>query len=174
MLFRSPDILFVEYDRVADLTRYPELRFFNTFYFIPALLVVAVLAVIGAYLAAHFPELGTSAWQMVVWGFFVRTVIVWQLSFTTNSLLHFSGWKRFDTGDDSRNSYVLGVINLGDGFHNNHHRYPVSARHGFYWWEIDITYYVIKLLEALHLVHDVKTPPVAVLAEGRDRKVRRR
>ncbi len=170
----SPNILLVNYDRVSDLTRYPELKFLDTFYFIPALLIVAALAVIGAYLEARYPALGTSAWQMVVWGFFVRTVIVWQLSFTTNSLLHLSGWTRFDTGDDSRNSYVLGVINLGDGFHNNHHRYPVSARHGFYWWEIDVTYYVIKVLEALRLVYDVKIPSAAVLAEGRNDKVRRR
>ena len=69
---------------------------------------------------------------------------------------------------------MLGVINLGDGFHNNHHRYPVSARHGFYWWEIDVTYYVIKVLEALRLVYDVKIPSAAVLAEGRNDKVRRR
>jgi stearoyl-CoA desaturase (Delta-9 desaturase) len=163
----SPDILMVSYDRVKDLTRYPELRFIDSFYFIPALMVPVILAAIGAYLEAHYPQLGTSAWQMVVWGFFVRTAIVWQLTFIVNSLLHMWGWKRFDNRDDSRNSYLLGVINLGDGFHNNHHRYPMSARHGFYWWEIDVTYYVIKLLEALHLVRDVKTPPAAVLAEGR-------
>lgn len=165
----SPGILMVDYDGVSDLTRYPELRFVDTFYYIRALLVAVVLAAVGGYLEAHYPELGTSAWQMVVWGFFVRTAVVWQLTFSVNSLLHMSGWQRFDTGDDSRNSYVLGVINLGDGFHNNHHHYPMSARHGFYWWEIDITYYVIKLLEALHLVRDVKTPPEAVLAERRIR-----
>ncbi len=122
---------------------------------------------LGAYLEAGYPELGTSAWQLVVWGFFVRTVIVWQLSFTTNSLLHFSGWKRFDTGDDSRNSYVLGVINLGDGFHNNHHRYPVSARHGFYWWEIDITYYVLRLFSLTGIIWDLTPVPAGVRAARR-------
>lgn len=163
----SPNILMVSYDRVSDLARYPELRFLDTFYYVPVLLMVAVLAVIGAYLEAHYPKLGTDAWQMVIWGFFVRTVVVWQLTFLTNSLLHVSGSRRFDTDDDSHNSYVLGVINLGDGFHNNHHRYPASARHGFYWWEIDVTYYLIKVLEALRLVWDVKTPSMTVLAEGR-------
>lgn len=163
----SPNILMVSYDRVSDLTRYPELRFLDTFYYIPALLLLAALTAIGAHLEAHYPALGTSAWQIVVWGFFVRTAVVWQLTFITNSLLHMSGRRRFATDDDSRNSYLLGAINLGDGFHNNHHRYPVSARHGFYRWEIDVTYYVIKLLEALGLARDVKVPPPAVLAEGR-------
>ncbi|NCF29438.1 MAG: acyl-CoA desaturase [Gammaproteobacteria bacterium] len=163
----SPHILDVSYDRVPDLTRYPEMRFIDTFYHIPALLMIATLAAIGSYLQAHYPALGTSAWQMVVWGFFVRTVIVWHLTFTTNSVLHLWGSRRFDTNDNSRNSYVLGVINLGDGFHNNHHRYAMSARHGFYWWEFDITYYLIKFLEALRLVRDVKTPPADVLEEGR-------
>ena len=96
-------------------------------------------------------------------------MIVWHLTFTTNSVLHLWGSRRFDTNDNSRNSYVLGVINLGDGFHNNHHRYAMSARHGFYWWEFDITYYLIKFLEALRLVQDVKTPPAGVLEEGRAR-----
>lgn len=165
----SPDVLMVSYDRVKDLTRYPELRFIDNFYYVPAAALPAALAAIGWYLEAHYPELGTNAWQMVAWGFFVRTAIVWQLTFIVNSLLHTWGWKRFDNHDESRNSYILGVINLGDGFHNNHHRYPMSARHGFYWWEIDITYYVIKLLEVLHLVRDVKSPPAAVLEEGRAR-----
>ena len=163
----SPDILMVSYDRVSDLTRFPELRFLDSYYYIPALLMAAALAAIGGYLEFRYPELGTNAWQMLIWGFFVRTAIVWQLTFSVNSLLHMWGRKRFDTGDDSRNSTVLALMTLGDGFHNNHHRYPMSARHGFYWWEIDVTYYVIKLLEALRLVRDVKTPPAAVLTEGR-------
>jgi len=163
----SPHILSVSYDRVGDLARYPEMRFIDAFYHIPALIMIAALAAIGSYLQTHYPALGTNAWQMVVWGFFVRTVIVWQLTFTTNSVLHLWGSRRFDTDDNSRNSYVLGVINLGDGFHNNHHRYAMSARHGFYWWEIDATYYLIKFLELVGLVRDVKVPPADVLEEGR-------
>lgn len=163
----SPDILMASYERVSDLTKFPELRFLDSYYFVPPLLLAAVLAGLGAYLQAHHPALGTSAWQMLVWGFFVRTALVWQLTFSVNSFLHKWGRKRFDTGDDSRNSNLLGVVTLGDGFHNNHHRYPISARHGFYWWEIDVTYYVIKLLEQLRLVHDVKIPPDEILEEGR-------
>jgi hypothetical protein len=109
----SPHILDVSYDRVPDLTRYPEMRFIDTFYHIPALLMIATLAAIGSYLQAHYPALGTSAWQMVVWGFFVRTVIVWHLTFTTNSVLHLWGSRRFDTNDNSRNSYVLSDQVLG-------------------------------------------------------------
>lgn len=163
----SPDILMASYDKVSDLTKYPELRFLDTFYFVPALLLAAALAALGAYLETRHPALGTSAWQMLVWGFFVRTALVWQLTFSVNSFLHKWGRKRFETGDDSRNSHLLGVLTLGDGYHNNHHRYPMSARHGFYWWEIDVTYYVIKLLEALRLVRDVKTPSGKILEEGR-------
>ena len=164
----SPQILLASYERVGDLTRYPELRFLDTFYFIPPLLLAAALAVFGAHLEANHPILGTSAWQMLVWGFFVRTAVVWQLTFSVNSIMHKWGSRRFDTSDDSRNSHLMGVVTLGDGYHNNHHRYPMSARHGFYWWEIDVTYYVIKLFEVLGLVRDVKTPPPTVLAEGRE------
>ncbi len=165
----SPHILQVSYDKVKDLTRYPEMRFIDTFYHIPALLMIAILAFVGSYLQSRDPALGTSAWQMVIWGFFVRTVITWHLTFTTNSLLHVWGKQRFDTGDDSRNSYLFGILNLGDGFHNNHHRFASSARHGFYWWEIDITFYLIRFLEAMRLVSDVRIPPPEVLFEGRAR-----
>ncbi len=163
----SPRILDVSYEKVKDLSCYPELRLLDTFYHVPAIVMIVALAATGAYLDSFRPELGTNAWQMVVWGFFVRTVIVWQLTFATNSVLHKWGNKRFDNGDDSRNNYIMGVINLGDGFHNNHHRWSTSARHGFYWWEFDVTYYLIKLMEAVRLVRDVKTPPTRIFEQGR-------
>jgi stearoyl-CoA desaturase (delta-9 desaturase) len=166
----SPRILDVSYARVRDLTRYPELRFIDTFYHLPALVLIAVLVLLGTYLEQYHPGLGTSGAQLVVWGFLLRTVFSTHAIFAVNSVLHSWGSRRFETDDNSRNSHILGWISLGDGFHNNHHRYAASARHGFYWWEIDITYCAIRLLEALGLVWHVRRPPRRVLEEGLHRQ----
>lgn len=164
----SPRILAVDVDRVRDLCRYPELRWLETWYHVPSLALVAVLALAGAWLEASHPSLGANAWQLVVWGFFVKSVLVWQLSFAVNSVLHVWGERRFATGDDSANApRWLAVLTLGDGYHNNHHRQPGSARHGFYPDEPDPTWWLVCLLERLGLVESVRTVPEAVLAEGR-------
>src|SRR5678810_933604 len=80
-------------------------------------------------------------WGILVWGFFVSTVLLWHGTFTINSLSHVIGKRRYETRDDSRNHWALALITLGEGWHNNHHHYMVSARQGFRWWEIDVTYY---------------------------------
>lgn len=163
----SPRILSVDTDRVRDLVVYPELRWLETWYHVPSVAIIAALAWLGSYLETNYPNLGTNAWQMVVWGFFVKAFVVWQLSFAVNSLLHTWGSKRFDTGDNSRNgARWIGLVTLGDGYHNNHHRQPASARHGFFPGEIDLTYQLVRLLAFLGLVWDVKEVPEHVLAEG--------
>ena len=94
-----------------------------------------------------------------VWGFLVSSVLVWHGSFAINSLAHLFGSRRYETSDDSRNSFLLALATTGEGWHNNHHRHPSSARQGFRWWEIDVTYYVLWLLARLGIVWDLRGPP---------------
>jgi stearoyl-CoA desaturase (delta-9 desaturase) len=94
-----------------------------------------------------------------VWGFFVSTVVTYHATYTINSLCHVFGKRRYETADDSRNNVWLALLTFGEGWHNNHHHYPASTRQGFYWWEIDLTYYGLKLLAVFHIVWDLKPVP---------------
>ena len=99
-----------------------------------------------------------------MWGFFVSTVMLWHGSFSINSLSHLFGKRRYATTDDSRNNWLLALITTGEGWHNNHHHYQSSANQGFRWWEIDVTFYVLRVLELFGLVWDLRRPPAAVIA----------
>jgi stearoyl-CoA desaturase (delta-9 desaturase) len=127
---------------------------------VPVALAVGLFG-LGALLERLAPGLGTDAWQMLVWGFFISTVVLYHATFTINSLSHRWGRRRYDTDDDSRNNWVLALLTFGEGWHNNHHHYPASVRQGFYWWEIDLTFYVLKLMESLGLIWDLKGVPRA-------------
>lgn len=148
-----------DYRLVRDLVKYPELRFLNRFDLIGPLLLVVLLAALGTALQVWAPGLGTGPWQLIVWGFFISTTVLFHATCAVNSLAHTLGSKRFDTGDESRNSLLLALVTLGEGWHNNHHHYQASARQGFYWWEIDISYYLIRLLAAAGIVWDVRGVP---------------
>jgi stearoyl-CoA desaturase (delta-9 desaturase) len=163
-----------DYRLVKDLVKYPELVFLNRFDVIGPVLLLVVLYGIGAALEAFAPGLGTSGLQMVVWGFFISTTVLFHATCTVNSLAHLMGSKRFDNDDDSRNSFLLAMLTLGEGWHNNHHHYQASARQGFYWWEIDISYYLIRLMGMLGIVWDIKAVPAAVYrhAGAQDRPTR--
>ena len=100
---------------------------------------------------------------MLAWGFFLSTVFLWHGTFTINSLCHVFGRRRYPTTDTSKNSLLLSLITLGEGWHNNHHHYMSSVRQGFFWWEIDLTYYLLKMLSWVHIVWDLKAPPAALL-----------
>jgi len=136
--------------KVADLARYPELMWLHKYELVPAVLLAAL-----CYLIAGWPGL--------VVGFVWSTVLVYHATFCINSLAHVSGTKRYVTGDDSRNNWLLAVFTMGEGWHNNHHAYQGSVRQGFKWWEIDPTYYILWGLSWLGLVWDLKTPPEQVL-----------
>jgi stearoyl-CoA desaturase (delta-9 desaturase) len=101
---------------------------------------------------------------MLIWGFFVSTVMLWHSTFSVNSLSHLVGSRRYDTADSSRNNAVLALLTFGEGWHNNHHHYMASARQGFLWWEIDFTYYALKVLSCFHIVWDLHQPPQSVVA----------
>jgi stearoyl-CoA desaturase (delta-9 desaturase) len=104
-----------------------------------------------------------AGWPGLVVGFLWSTVLIYHATFSINSLAHVRGKKRYVTGDDSRNNWLLALLTMGEGWHNNHHAYQSSVRQGFKWWEIDLTYYVLKALSWFRIVWDLKTPPEAVL-----------
>ncbi len=145
--------------RVRDLLRFPELRLVDRFDILIPFVLAWLLLGLGALLRRVAPELGTNGWQMLVWGFCISTVACYHATYTINSLAHRFGRRRYNTPDDSRNNPWLALVTLGEGWHNNHHHYPAAARQGFYWWEIDLTYYGLRLLAALGLIRDLKEVP---------------
>jgi stearoyl-CoA desaturase (delta-9 desaturase) len=148
--------------RVKDLLQFPELRWLDRFdILVPFALALALLG-LGMALGHYAPSLGTSGAQMLVWGFFVSTVACYHGTYTINSLCHSWGSRRYETRDDSRNNALLALITLGEGWHNNHHHYPSAARQGFYWWEIDITYYLLRGLAAIGVVWDLNPVPARI------------
>jgi len=152
--------------RVPDLARYPELRFLDRYDALVPLLLAALLYASGEWLADTAPELETNGWQMLVWGFAISTVALYHATFTINSLAHRFGTRRYATRDDSRNNLWLALLTFGEGWHNNHHHYPGAARQGFRWWEIDLTYYVLRLLALTGLVRELRPVP-AHIRDGR-------
>ena len=152
---------------VRDLAKFPELTFLDRFDILVPTATGFTMYGFGAMLAHFFPGLHTSGAQMLVWGFFISTVVLAHGTFTINSLAHVFGRRRYETGDDSRNSFALAMITLGEGWHNNHHHYPASTRQGFFWWEVDFTYYGLKLLSMLGVIWDLRPVPGHLLDEGR-------
>ncbi len=150
---------------VPDLAKYPELvlldRFDTT---IPILLGVGMFF-LGYGLNMWWPELGTSGGQMLVWGFFISTVAVAHGTFTVNSLTHIWGKQDYPSNDDSKNSLLIALITLGEGWHNNHHYYQSTVRQGFRWWQIDITYYGLWMMSKLGLIWNLKPVPAKVVAD---------
>ena len=147
---------------VKDLLQYPELRWLDKYNIVPPVLLAVFCYYLGVLLNVYFPALGTSGFQMLVWGFFISTVLVYHGTFCINSFTHLFGKRRFKTTDHSRNSLLFALITLGEGWHNNHHYYPGSERQGFYWWEIDISHYILKVLSWCGLVWELRTPPERV------------
>ncbi|HTQ05752.1 MAG TPA: acyl-CoA desaturase [Polyangiaceae bacterium] len=143
-----------DYSKVRDLARYPELVFLNEYWVIPPVVLgVVVWLALG--------------WSGLLIGFFLSTAILWHGTFTINSLSHMLGTKRYDAGDDSTNNWVLAIVTMGEGWHNNHHHFMGSTRQGFYWWEFDVTYYILRALQAVGLVWDIKEPPARVFDPAR-------
>jgi stearoyl-CoA desaturase (delta-9 desaturase) len=151
---------------VSDWARFPELRFLDRYSLLVPMLLLAALFATGELLAAYMPGAGTNGLQLVAWGFCLSTVVLFHATATVNSLDHMIGRRRFDTSDGSRNNWFLALITLGEGWHNNHHHYPVSARQGFYWWEIDLTYMGLVVLSWLGIVRDLRPVPKKMLSSN--------
>ncbi len=155
-----------DYSKVKDLTRYPELVFLNRFDVVVPVLFATGLYFLGRFLQHAAPSLHTSGSQLLIWGFFVSTTALFHGTSCINSLAHLMGRRRFNTTDDSRNSFILAIVTLGEGWHNNHHRYMSATRQGFYWWEIDPTYYGLKLLSWTKFIWGFKSVPESIYTEA--------
>jgi stearoyl-CoA desaturase (delta-9 desaturase) len=131
---------------IKDFSGYRELRWLNKYYLLPP-----VALAVGLYFLGGMPAL--------IWGFFVSTALLWHGTFLVNSVNHLWGSRRYATTDTSRNNGLLALLTMGEGWHNNHHHYMASANQGFFWWEIDLSFYLIRLFQAFGLVWDVRVPP---------------
>jgi stearoyl-CoA desaturase (Delta-9 desaturase) len=148
---------FNDYDEkiIKDYAKYPELVWLDKWHWVPPLIFSIVL--------------GFISYPVLVYGYGVATFLVGHATWTINSLSHVIGTVRYETGDDSKNNWFLAILTLGEGWHNNHHYYRHSANNGFYWYEFDITYYILKVLSWFGLIWDLKMPPKHVLEEGKRR-----
>ena len=143
-----------QWQAIPDLADYPELRWLDRYWLVPGLAMCGVLWLAGG------------GWALL-WGFFVSTTLLWHGTFTINSLAHVFGRRRYATVDDSRNSLGLALLTMGEGWHNNHHRYPGAERQGFFWWEVDLTHYLLSALARLGVVSGLRRVPAAVLRAAR-------
>jgi stearoyl-CoA desaturase (Delta-9 desaturase) len=148
----------VDMKEVKDFAKYPELRFLEAFHWVPAVFVALACYMIDG-------------WSGVVWGFIVGTVLLYHGTFLVNSACHVFGFRRYETTDHSKNNWWVAILTLGEGWHNNHHYYMSSARQGFKWWEIDISYYVLKVLSFPRIVWDLRGVPAKKLTNTIKAKV---
>lgn len=164
----SPKFVDTNIEAVRDLAKFSELRWLNDNHHIAPISLGVFTFFLGVALNYWFPGLGTNGFQMLIWGFFISTVLTYHATFCINSFTHMIGRRRFKTTDDSRNSLPLALITMGEGWHNNHHRYPGSEKQGFYWWEIDLSHYVLTVLSWLGIVWDLRVPPEAIYEEAKN------
>jgi stearoyl-CoA desaturase (delta-9 desaturase) len=152
---------------VREWLNFPELRWINRFDTLIPVLLAAALFALGMLLEKFAPGLNTNGPQMLIWGFFISSTVLFHATVTINSFDHMIGTRRYRTPDTSRNNAILAMITLGEGWHNNHHHYAVSARQGFFWWEIDITYYLLLFMSWLGIVGDLRPVPQHKLYSNR-------
>ncbi|MFV8752516.1 acyl-CoA desaturase [Nannocystaceae bacterium ST9] len=148
-LFDNSDA--TDYAKIKDFAKYPELVFLNKLWWLPPTLLG-----FGVWLAL--------GWSGLLIGFALSTVLLWHGTYTINSFTHMFGKRVYPTTDASKNSMLFALITMGEGWHNNHHYYQASARQGFHWWQIDVTYYILKLLSWVGLIWDIREPPAEVVA----------
>ncbi len=146
----APDYTDTDWKMIRDWMKFPELRWLNALHWVPGIVLGAFCFWVGG-------------WSGLVVGFVISTVLLYHTTFLVNSACHLFGRRRYATGDASRNNVLVALLTMGEGWHNNHHHYQNCARQGFFWWEIDVSYYIIKLLSLMGLVWDVKQPPREVV-----------
>lgn len=157
----GPEYKPTRYELIKDM-KHKELYWLNKYHFVPPVVLALAVYLVGNKVnGTGFFDWGAGVSTLLI-GFFLSTIILFHGTFTINSLMHKIGKQRYKTGDESRNSLVLALVTLGEGWHNNHHYYQSAAQQGFYWWEIDITYYIIRTLGALGIVWDIRGVPVKV------------
>jgi len=142
-----------DYSRIPDLAKFPELRWLNRNQY-----AATMVYAIALYLAF--------GWTGLVYGYFLSTVLLWHGTFTINSLMHLFGRRVFPTADQSRNSMIFALITMGEGWHNNHHYYPISAAQGFTWWQVDMSFSILWLGEKIGLVTGLRRAPSLAVTEA--------
>ncbi|GMV99365.1 MAG: stearoyl-CoA 9-desaturase [Candidatus Hydrogenedentota bacterium] len=155
LFWRQPGLATREEEQhyTKDLQRDAAVRFFDK-----SFLLINILFAAGLYGAGYLiagPAFGTS---LLVWGFFLRIVLCWHGTWLVNSATHLWGYSNYTTDDNSKNNWWVALLSFGEGWHNNHHADQRSAAHGHKWWEFDLTYVTIRLLEKLGLAWDVVVP----------------
>ncbi|MBV8803052.1 MAG: acyl-CoA desaturase, partial [Gammaproteobacteria bacterium] len=164
--FFNKNILNTDLSKVKSLAKFPELIFLNKYHYLLAPLQISILYYLGN---AHLIGAYVNGVQCVIYGFFLSTFLVLHTIFFINSIAHLpgcGGYRRFHTRDMTRNNAWFSILSMGGSWHNNHHRYASTAKAGFYWWEIDLTYYIIKLFSFFSIVWDVRTVPNKIIEEG--------
>lgn len=146
----------IDTDAIKDFAAYPELRLVDRFNWVGPWILAVTCFLVGG-------------WGALLIGFMLSTVLLWHGTFVVNSLTHVFGRRRYATPDTSRNSVLISLVTGGEGWHNNHHYLPASARMGFVWWELDPTWYVLRALAVVGIVRDLKDPPRRLLDQARVR-----
>lgn len=165
----SPENSATKLDVVPDLAAFPELRLIDRFEHLVPTVFAAGVFLVGVVLGHLDPSLHTSGPQLLEWGFFLPTILLYHSTFAVNSFAHRFGRRRFATPDASRNNLVVALLVFGEGWHNNHHRFPTSARQGITWYELDPTWWGIRLLATLHLARSIRgLPPLPTRDVGVD------
>lgn len=144
---------------IKDFESFPEIKWLEDNELLPVVVLGFILFISGEICRVFSSSLHTNGPQLLVWGLCISTVVLYHATYTINSLAHCWGSRTFSTNDNSRNNLLLALITLGEGWHNNHHRYPLSTRQGFKWWQIDLTYYGLKVLAWLNIIWDLKPVP---------------
>jgi stearoyl-CoA desaturase (delta-9 desaturase) len=162
--FLTPAAFRTRWELIPDWRDYPELRWLDRYDIVVPVLLAVALFLLGHWVGAAHPGSATSGLQLLVWGFFVSTIVLFHATVSSNSLAHRFGSRRFATRDESRNNWLLALLTFGEGWHNNHHRFPGSARQGLRWWEFDLTYYLLRGLAACGVVWDLKPVPAIARA----------
>jgi stearoyl-CoA desaturase (delta-9 desaturase) len=160
----GPDYKETKFNLIKDYGKFPELIWLNKYHLIPPLTLMLSVYFLGGYINTPSEEMSfmailTNGLSTLIIGFFLSTVLLFHGTFSINSLMHMFGKKRYESNDESKNHLLLALITLGEGWHNNHHYYMKSTRQGFYWWEIDITYYILKMFSWVGVVWDLKPVP---------------
>jgi stearoyl-CoA desaturase (Delta-9 desaturase) len=147
------------YQEVEDLAKFPELRWLDRFTWVPIVSLAVFTFIAGIVLGRVAPWTNTDGPQLLIWSFFIGSVVLWHVTFSINSMCHRFGKRHHETSDDSRNNWLFGILALGEGWHNNHHRFPGTSRHGFKPSQVDFTYRTLRILSRFGLVTDMHPVP---------------
>jgi stearoyl-CoA desaturase (delta-9 desaturase) len=157
----GPDFKKTDYKVIGDYAKFPELVWLNKYHMVPPLVLGLIVTALGGIVNGGSITMmfTTAGFSTLFVGFFLSTVILYHGTFSINSIMHKFGRQRYETGEESKNSLWLALITMGEGWHNNHHYYEVAGRQGFFWWEVDITYYILKAMSWTGLIWELKEVP---------------